>query len=78
MRGAERQLLVRNLHHLPEAPRRPSCPQLPRIRFLLLLCKEQQRINALIAKMSNERLGKMDLQRTGQVRGGGLGAAVGR
>lgn len=48
--------------------------RLPRIKFLMILCKEQSRINAAIGTLAEDRFNKLDLQRTGEVRGSGSGA----
>ncbi|KAF6252515.1 hypothetical protein COO60DRAFT_518967 [Scenedesmus sp. NREL 46B-D3] len=42
--------------------------KLPRIRFLLILCKEILRINKFIASFGEERFAAMDTQRSGIVR----------
>ncbi len=36
-------------------------------RFLLLLCKELQRLNSFIAKLADDKFNRIDVQRAGQV-----------
>jgi hypothetical protein len=42
--------------------------RLPRVTFLILLCKEMTRINTAISKVAESKFLKMDVQRLGQVR----------